>query len=201
MSGRDDDVRVRPGRIGNRGGGKPKSFVNQVLRAAKRAGGSGDSVGHPVRHGRSSFGRGRNSFGPSRLLGSQRRVLVKARIARGSSRSARAAPLTAHLAYLKRDGVTRDDARAQMFDATGDQADETAFADRCKDDRHHFRFIVSPEDAGDMADLRAFTRDLATQMEYDLGTRLDWVAVDHWNTDNPTSTCWCEASRRTVPIS
>src|SRR3546814_14569022 len=32
---------------------------------------------------------------------------------------------------------------------------------------------------------RAFTRDLATQMEADLGSRLDWVAVDHWNTDNP----------------
>ena len=31
----------------------------------------------------------------------------------------------------------------------------------------------------------AFTRDLARQMEADLGTRLDWVAVDHWNTDNP----------------
>jgi type IV secretory pathway VirD2 relaxase len=36
-----------------------------------------------------------------------------------------------------------------------------------------------------MTDLRAFTRDLAKQMETDLGTRLDWVAVDHWNTDNP----------------
>ena len=36
-----------------------------------------------------------------------------------------------------------------------------------------------------MTDLRAFTRDLARQMEVDLGTRLDWVAVDHWNTDNP----------------
>ena len=36
-----------------------------------------------------------------------------------------------------------------------------------------------------MTDLRAFTRDLARQMEADLGTKLDWVAVDHWNTDNP----------------
>ena len=36
-----------------------------------------------------------------------------------------------------------------------------------------------------MTDLKAFTRDLAQQMEADLGTRLDWVAVDHWNTDNP----------------
>src|SRR3569623_27692 len=36
-----------------------------------------------------------------------------------------------------------------------------------------------------MTDLKAFTGDLARQMEIDLGTRLDWVAVDHWNTDNP----------------
>ena len=72
-----------------------------------------------------------------------------------------------------------------MFDAGSDRADSAAFAERCKDDRHHFRFIVSPEDAGEMTDLKAFTRDLARQMESDLGTKLDWVAVDHWNTDNP----------------
>ena len=72
-----------------------------------------------------------------------------------------------------------------MFDAESDRADDAGFADRTKDDRHHFRFIVSPEDAADMTDLRAFTRDLARQMEADLGTRLDWIAVDHWNTDNP----------------
>jgi type IV secretory pathway VirD2 relaxase len=36
-----------------------------------------------------------------------------------------------------------------------------------------------------MTDLKAFTRDLAAQMESDLGTRLDWVAIGHWNTDNP----------------
>jgi len=32
-----------------------------------------------------------------------------------------------------------------------------------------------------MADLRAFTRELMADAESDLGTRLDWVAVDHWN--------------------
>ena len=36
-----------------------------------------------------------------------------------------------------------------------------------------------------MADLRAFTRELMADAERDLGTKLDWVAVDHWNTDNP----------------
>src|SRR3546814_10532684 len=89
------------------------------------------------------------------------------------------------MSYLKRDGVTRDGEKAVMFDASSDRADDLAFADRSKDDRHHFRFIVSPEDAGEMTDLRTFTRDLATQMEADLGSRLDWVAVDHSNTDNP----------------
>ena len=31
----------------------------------------------------------------------------------------------------------------------------------------------------------AFTRELMADAERDLGTKLDWVAVDHWNTDNP----------------
>ncbi len=97
----------------------------------------------------------------------------------------RSAPLAKHLSYLQRDGVTRDGADAHMFDARGDGADVSAFARRCEDDRHHFRFIVSPEDAPEMTDLRAFTRDLMARAERDLGTKIDWVAVDHWNTDQP----------------
>jgi type IV secretory pathway VirD2 relaxase len=59
------------------------------------------------------------------------------------------------------------------------------FAERCKDDRRHFRFIVSLDDAIKMADLKEFTRDLMGQMEKDMGTRLDWAAVEHWNTEHP----------------
>ncbi|MFX8785991.1 type VI secretion protein, partial [Acinetobacter baumannii] len=88
--------------------------------------------------------------------------------------------LGAHLAYLRREGVTRDGERAQLFGPDRDRVDATAFTERCEDDRHHFRFIVSPDDALEMADLRSFTRDLMTQAERDLGTKLDWVAVDHW---------------------
>lgn len=185
MSERDDDFHVRPGRIGNRGGGRQTPFVHQVLRAAKRDGGQGSGGGSVSQRGGSRFGRGRAAFGPSRLLGSQRRVVVKARVVRGASQHARGAPLSAHLAYLKREGVTRDGARGQMFDAVSDETDDRAFTERCREDRHHFRFIISPEDAGEMSDLRAFTRDLAARMQADLGTRLDWVAIDHWNTDNP----------------
>ena len=54
-----------------------------------------------------------------------------------------------------------------------------------EDDRHHFRFIISPEDAAELGDLRTFTRELMTDVARDLGTKLDWIAVDHWNTDNP----------------
>jgi type IV secretory pathway VirD2 relaxase len=72
-----------------------------------------------------------------------------------------------------------------MFDGVSDRADARAFAERCEDDRHHFRFIVSPEDAGEMADLRAFTRDLMADAARDLGTPLEWIAVAHHNTDDP----------------
>lgn len=187
MSGDERDFRVRPGRIRESRAPHQKSFISQVLRAAKKAGHvSGHAKGARASgYGRSGFGRGRIRFSRSRLFSPARRVVVKARVVRHRGRAFRSAPLSAHLAYLKREGVTRDGERGVMFDATSDRADDRAFTERCQGDRHHFRFIVSPEDAGEMGDLRAFTRDLARQMESDLGTKLDWVAVDHWNTDNP----------------
>jgi type IV secretory pathway VirD2 relaxase len=97
----------------------------------------------------------------------------------------RSVPLLKHLAYLKRDGVTRDGADARMFVAASDDTDTKAFAARYEEDRHHFRFTVSLEDAGQMADFRAFTRELMKDARHDLGTGLDWIAVDHWNTENP----------------
>lgn len=188
MSEGDSEFCVRPGRIKSTRAGKPKSFINQVLRAAKKAGHVAPPSASGKRasgYGRSTFGRGRGSFSRNRLFSSSRRVVVKARIVRHQGKSFRSAPLSAHLSYLKREGVSRDGEKGVMFDAENERADDLAFSDRCKDDRHHFRFIVSPEDAADMTDLREFTRDLARQMESDLGTKLDWAAVDHWNTDNP----------------
>ena len=188
MSNRDNDLRIRPGRIRDRGtrGQKAKSFVGQVMRAAKKAGHTGYRFSGPKQHGRNSrFGRGRFVKAARGLSRTQRRVVIKARIVRHRGKKFRSAPLAKHIDYLKRDGVTRDGRDAAMFDRDGDAADERAFASACEDDRHHFRFIVSPEDAGSMEDMRAFTRDLVAQAERDLGTKLDWIAVDHWNTDNP----------------
>ena len=141
------------------------------------------------------FGQGRRQSGVrgqgrvaahlagDRLGPRSRRVIVKSRLVV----LARAAPgsAAAHLRYITRDGVTPDGAPGQVYGAATDRADGEAFIERGKADRHQFRFIVSPEDAQDLGDLRAFTRRLTAQAEADLGTRLDWIAVDHHDTDNP----------------
>jgi type IV secretory pathway VirD2 relaxase len=68
-----------------------------------------------------------------------------------------------------------------------DEADGKAFIERGREDRHQFRFIVAPEDGHELSDLRAFTREIMGQMEQDLGTRLDWIGVNHRNTGHPHS--------------
>ncbi|WP_194300103.1 relaxase/mobilization nuclease domain-containing protein [Acetobacter musti] len=187
----DEDFRVLPGRIRSKGSSaRPRSFLAQVLHASRRAGGGssgnpGKGKGSSPRSGPSTFGRGHSRFGRSRLFDAHRRVTVKARVVRQTGRGARPGSLADHLAYLRRDGVTRDGEKAHLFGPDGQEVDAQDFAACCKDDRHHFRFIISPEDTPEMADLDGFTRDLVQQMEVDLGTRLDWTAVSHWNTDNP----------------
>ena len=176
----NDDFRIRPGRIRSTRAARTKPFLAQALQAAQKAGGLSRAGG---KRG-STFGRGRAaSLAASRLLNNRARgAIVKARVVR-QVRSPGA--LRAHIGYLQRDGVTRDESPGKLFDAAGDEADGRAFADRCKDDRHHFRFIVSPDDAGELENLRTFTRELMDQVARDLGTRLDWVAMDHWNTEHP----------------
>ncbi|WP_216331769.1 MULTISPECIES: VirD2 family relaxase/mobilization nuclease [Hyphomicrobiales] len=178
------EFRIRPGRIRSTRAQQVRPFIAQALAAAQKAGGRVSRSGKITSGKRSRFGRGqRASIQANRLLtGRSRIVVIKTRVVRHTARSA---PLGAHLNYLRRDGVTRDGGRARMFGPENDDMDARAFAERCGDDRHHFRFIVSPEDAADMTDLKAHARELMGQMEKDLGTRLDWVAVDHWNTDNP----------------
>ena len=168
----DSEFRVRPGRIRSSGKQAARPFIAQALAAAKKAGAGISRSGRIVPGNRSRFGKGqRASIQANRLINARSRgAVVKARVVR---QNARAAPLTAHLNYLRRDGVTRDGEKGRLFGPDGDDVDGRAFADRCDGDRHHFRFIVSPDDASEMTDLRTFTRDLVTQMEKDLDTRLD----------------------------
>jgi type IV secretory pathway VirD2 relaxase len=180
----DHEFRVRPGRIRSTRAQSARPFIAQALAAAKKAGGGVSCSGCIASAKRSRFGRGqRASIQANRLITARTRgAVIKARVVRHSGRSA---PLGTHLDYLRRDGVTRDGEKARLFGPGTEEADGRGFAERCEDDRHHFRFIVSPDDAVEMSDLKSFTLDLVGQMEKDLDTRLDWVAADHWNTEHP----------------
>tara|TARA_R110000868_G_scaffold91039_1_gene252463 strand:+ start:80 stop:1819 length:1740 start_codon:yes stop_codon:yes gene_type:complete len=180
----DREFRIRPGRVRSTGSQRARPFIAQVLAATQRAGGGISRAGRIKSGHTSRFGRGqRASIQANRLISaSTRGAVIKARIVRHNARSA---PLATHLDYLRREGVTRDGEKARLFGPEPNTVETADFAERCKDDRHHFRFIVSPDDALEMADLKSFTRELVAQMEKDLGTRLDWAAVDHWNTEHP----------------
>ena len=180
----DTEFRIRPGRVRSSGAQRARPFIAQALAAAKKAGAGVSRSGRIVAGNRSRLGRGqRASIQANRFITARSRgAVIKARVVRQSARSA---PLATHLNYLRREGVTRDGEKARLFGPGGDDADPKAFAERCEGDRHHFRFIVSADDAAEMADLKSFTRDLVGQMAKDLDTRLDWVAIDHWNTEHP----------------
>lgn len=180
----ENDFRIRPGLIRSTRAQRARPFIAQALAAAQRAGGSVSRKGTIGPGHRSRFGQGqRAAVQANRVITSRSRgAVVKARVVRHAGRGA---PLATHLNYLRREGVTRDGEKARLFGPAADDADAKAFADRCEEDRHHFRFIISPDDAVEMSDLKTFTHDLVGQMEKDLGTKLDWVAVDHWNTEHP----------------
>jgi len=189
VSADDNEFRIEPGRIGDRGSGlqcRTVKLATQVQKASARSGYTRSRRSGQISRGSSTAnGRGRRALAAMHSASRQRRVTVLARIVRHKGAHFRSAPLSKHISYLERDGVTRDGREASMFGAGDEQADPAAFAERCGDDRHHFRLIVSPEDAADLDDLRDYTRILMSRIANDLDTQLDWVAVDHWNTDNP----------------
>jgi len=180
---RDDDFRIRPNVPKNRGQG----FISKVLKQTGKASSGKSSVrrsGTGHRPG-SRLGRGHTAarFADANLTPFSRRVSIKTLLV--NQRNASPQSLARHLRYIERDGVGRNGEAGRAYGPLTDEADLDAFKERCADDRHHFRFILSPEDGAELEDLRTYTRHLMNRIEADLGTRLDWVAVDHWNTDNP----------------
>ena len=179
-----DTFTPKLGRIGWKRDARLDRYVNQVMRAAHTTG---------LVHGKtcsnftgSRIGRG-SAFGTlagvGLYIGGNRRVIVKARITklkRGNLGAARA-----HLRYIQRDGVTPEGEAGKLYGRDIDEVDGAVFLDGCEEDRHQFRLIVSPEDGAELADLKPFIHDVMTKAEIDLGTKLDWVAVDHYNTGHP----------------
>lgn len=181
----EEEFEPHLGRMRARGRGRAPRYVARVLAAANLARGVGGAAS-VSRRGKGSRGRG---AGVGRLLANggratpSRRVTIKARIVRLAGKGAPGA--IAHLRYLQRDGTTREGERGQLYDPHSDAANGKQFLARGVDDRHQFRLIVSAEDGAEYEDLKPLTRRLMAQAEVDLGTRLEWVAVDHHNTGHP----------------
>lgn len=180
----DDDFEPKLGKIRHGGGKTGRRYLQRVLQAATLAGKSrsgkrfqGNRIGRGAGVGRVLSQRDRYAAFRAR------RVIVKSRVIKLRGAGLKAA--AQHLRYIQRDGVTRDGQSGQLYDAGNDRAAAKDFLGRCDGDRHQFRIIVSAEDGAEYDDLRPVTRRLMQQMEEDLGTKLDWVAVDHFNTGHP----------------
>lgn len=165
--GPDNRFEVRLGRIRSHSG---HERVTRFLKKVSRRGGRSR-----VRSGRTQRRTSAASF--------QRRVMVKVSIVRMEGRGIGAQ--RQHLKYIQRDSAAPGDERGGLYDRDGREVDVKAFEAGGKDDRHQFRIIVSPEDSNRLSDLSGFTRDLMSEMEKDLGTKLEWVAADHYDTGQP----------------
>jgi uncharacterized protein DUF3363 len=125
-------------------------------------------------------------MGPGRVAvkeprADSRRCVIKARYVPMTAGGLRGAKF--HLAYLERDGVNRDGSPGRLYGAD-ESFNAEVFRAPLNGEQRQFRFIVSPED-GDALDLKEFGRRFMGQVESDLGRRLVWAAVNHYNTGKP----------------
>jgi type IV secretory pathway VirD2 relaxase len=92
----------------------------------------------------------------------------------------------AHGRYLAREGAQREGEKGLGFDASESEVeiDRRLEGWQRAEDPRLWKVILSPE-RGDALDLVEHTRRVLGAMERDLGTRLEWVAIDHHNTAHP----------------
>ena len=186
----EDRFKIRPGKgrksyPGGTGTKGALPFFRSVQRACRFAGGwgsgfpSGGQSSHRNQKGKGVFTRNAGE--------SFQRVVVKTRVVRHPPGGKSLKAVKLHLSYLTRPGVEKEGPeRSRCYDESGELSKQELdlWAEKISQDRHHFRFIISPEKAREL-DLSAYTVELVKGMEKDLGTRLDFVAVNHYNTDNP----------------
>lgn len=127
-----------------------------------------------------------NRSGRAFRLDVRQKVIVKALVSRHAGRGVeRAAALGKHAAYLGRAGAGADGERPEFFDARADGLEAVAETSAWSGDRHHFRFIISPE-YGERLELKGYVREVMGRVCADLGEPdLTWVATCHYDTDQP----------------
>lgn len=119
----------------------------------------------------------------------RQRVIVKALVSKHAGRGAlRGGALAKHVAYLARAGAGAEGGRPAFFERSTDEFDAATTTAAWRADRHHFRFIISPENADRIRDLKAYTREVLRRVAEDLSEpEMAWVATCHYDTGHPHS--------------
>lgn len=185
------------GRARKVAGGAPKSALSSQLQAR---------LGRSSKFGKQTGKRAGFAYDP------RQRAVVKVHYF--SHGGAGAGALRAHVRYVARDAAVRGRGALQeqqhepeterepqdkrdrprererglsvFYDAFEDAVDGAGrTAAWAREDGRHFRLILSAENSARLRDLQAYTRAVMVRAEQALGVRLDWIAVDHWDTDNP----------------
>lgn len=127
-----------------------------------------------------------NRSGRPFRLDVRQKVIVKALVSRHLGRGAdRAGALSKHVVYLGRQGAGVDGERAEFFDRDHDGLNPKFLTQAWSEDRHHFRFIISPEH-GDRLEMKSYTREVMGRVCADLGdSEQSWIATCHFDTDQP----------------
>lgn len=200
MAMRENEFEVRLGRIGDARSSSLRAVRTAVRQRARVS--RGPKSGYASPGIKAHFRKG--SAGKALpVMASSRRVVVKARfVVHGAGKGA---PLKAHVSYLAREegkarakpGLDRavnylqreetPNARLSFYDGRGQDLDGKTTTGGWADDSRHFRLIISAEDGAALGDLKPFIREVMGNLEQKLGTKLEWIAVDHWDTDNPHS--------------
>jgi len=173
---REDEFRGRLGHARGEKGGASGALGARLTKAMKGA-----------RVRTSLLGRA----GPGFASDARQRVVAKLSFHKHGFGAGGGGKLMAHAQYLERDGAAREGEKGQFYDREQDAAGDARerLREWGSDDKRHFRLMLAPESgarlAGEEGGLKDFTRETMARVERDLGVKLDWVAVDHHNTDNP----------------
>lgn len=169
-----DDFRVRPNRPHAGGKGEARAWSTALRTVLRYAGTSR----------RSNKSTGSGSGG-----GAGRRFNQRCAVRTMYTANKTAGQWRAHGRYIAREssgGAVLSRLVDETLDGTRQTMDPAKELERWQSegDPRLWKLIVSPE-FGERVELDRLTRDLMARMENDLGTKLEWVAVTHFNTEHP----------------
>jgi hypothetical protein len=169
------------------GGGDPGSVKASLAKrlSSSRMFGRGAQVG--------GGGASAKLGGVTLYVPASQRAMVKVFIGRHSGPRGVANPgkaLAQHVSYLAREGAGQDGVDAGFYNLDGPRDGEEVAA-QCagwEQDRHHFRLIISAEHGDKIEDMDAYVKGVMEKVSLDLKEpNLEWVAVNHYDTDQPHS--------------